>query len=309
MPHNDFPRFVSLGVLNLDFVMELSDEMIGKKKMGRRISINAGGHGSSQAIAAVRCGIPTALIGKVGDDAFGQQIRATLELEHVDCRFLSQVQGVHSGLATIIIEDHTDNTFIDFLGANYELTDQDVDRCREAVAKADLIMVHMGPSIMEAAIHLIELANQCHTPVLVTPSVLTSDISLDFWSNIDYLAMNLAQAAAFCGLKRGENAKTARISASILSGKVRRAVVVHMDNTGVLTAENGVISVMDTCTKCKIADYSGATSFFTGVLAAELVKGSTVQEAAIKAHRAALLCAEKVGVYSSFPSAQTLLSL
>ena len=139
--------------------------------MGRQISINAGGHGSSQAIAAVRCGVPTALIGKVGDDAFGQQIQSTLELEHVDCRFLSKTQGVYSGLATIIIEDLADNTFIDFLGANYELTNQDIDRCRDAVAQADLVMIHMGPSIMEVATHLIELANQCQTPVLVTPSV------------------------------------------------------------------------------------------------------------------------------------------
>ena len=83
--------------------------------------------------------------------------------------------------------------------------------------------------------------------------------------------MNLAQASALCGLK-GENAKTARISASILSGKVRRAVMVQMDDAGVLVAENGVINIMDTSTGCKIVDYSGATSFFTGVLAAELVK-------------------------------------
>ena len=171
--------------------MELSNEMIGKKKMGRQISINAGGHGSSQAIAAVRCGVPTALIGKVGDDAFGQQIQSTLELEHVDCRFLSKTQGVYSGLATIIIEDLADNTFIDFLGANYELTNQDIDRCRDAVAQADLVMIHMGPSIMEVATHLIELANQCQTPVLVTPSVLSSNISLNFWKNVDYLAMRL----------------------------------------------------------------------------------------------------------------------
>ena len=308
MPQNDFPRIVSLGVLNLDFVMELSNEMIGKQKMGRQISINAGGHGSSQAIAAVRCGVPTALIGKVGDDAFGQQIQSTLELEHVDCRFLSQIQGVYSGIATIIIEDHTDNTFIDFLGANYELTNQDIDRCRDAVAQADLVMIHMGPSIMEVATHLVELANQCQTPVLVTPSVLSSNISLDFWKKVDYLAMNLAQASALCGLK-GENAKTARISASILSGKVRRAVVVQMDGAGVLVAENGVINVMDTSSECKIVDYSGATSFFTGVLAAELVKNRSVPEAAIKAHRAALLCMGKVGVYSSFPSVETLISL
>lgn len=308
MLKHDSPRILSLGVLNLDFVMELGNEMIGKKKMGRQISINAGGHGSSQAIAAVRCGVPTALIGKVGDDAFGQQIQCTLEKEHVDCRFLTHVPNVHSGLATIIIEDHTDNTFIDFLGANYELTNEDIDHCKDAICQADLVMIHMGPAIMDVATHMIELANECHTPVLVTPSVMTADVPLHFWKKVDYLAMNLAQAAAISCLS-GENAKTARISASILSNQVRQGVVVHMDGAGVLVAEKGTMSLMDTCFSGEILDYSGATSFFTGVLAAGLVKNSSIQEAAIKAHRAALLCMGKVGVYTSFPSAEVLKTL
>ncbi len=76
-------------------------------------------------------------------------------------------------------------------------------------------MIHMGPAIMDVATHMIELANECHTPVLVTPSVMTADVPLHFWKKVDYLAMNLAQAAAISCLS-GENAKTARISASIL---------------------------------------------------------------------------------------------
>ena len=65
------PQILSLGVLNVDFVMELGPERVGKKKMGKQISISAGGHGCSQAIAAVRCGVPAAAIGRVGSDAFG----------------------------------------------------------------------------------------------------------------------------------------------------------------------------------------------------------------------------------------------
>ena len=49
-----------------------------------------------------------------------------------------------------------------------------------------------------------------------------------------------------------------------------------------------------------------ATAFFTGVFGAELVKGSSVQKAAIKAHRAAMLCMAKVGTYASFPTIQQL---
>ena len=111
--------------------------------------------------------------------------------------------------------------FIDFLGANYELTNEDIDHCKDAICQADLVMIHMGPAIMDVATHMIELANECHTPVLVTPSVMTADVPLHFWKKVDYLAMNLAQAAAISCLS-GENAKTARISASILSNQVRQ---------------------------------------------------------------------------------------
>ena len=307
MPEHEPPKIVSLGVLNVDFVMELGKERIGKKKMGKNISISAGGHGSSQAIAAVRSGVSTAVVGKVGNDAFGQQIKTTLEAERIDCRFLGQVDDDHSGLATIVVEEGLENVFIDFLGANFKMNRADIERCRQAIAQARLVMIHMGQTSMEVSTHMIEIANQCRTPVLVNPAIY-SDIPEHLWEKVDYLVMNMAQAAALCGLK-GETVKTSRIAASMLSGKVKRAVVIQMDENGVLVAENGIMTTLDTAVNSKIVDYSGATAFFFGVFAAELVKGNDVHQAAIKAHRAALLCMEKVGVYASFPTAEVLSGL
>lgn len=304
MLENSVPQIVSLGVLNVDFVMEVGRERIGKKKMGKQISISAGGHGSSQAIAAVRSGVPTAVVGKVGNDAFGLQIKNTLQEEHVNCSFLTQVEDDHSGLATIVVEDGLDNVFIDFLGANYELCRADIDLCSGAISQAELVMIHMGPAVMDVSSYMVEVANQCQTPVLVNPAIY-SDIPVHLWEKVDYLVMNMAQAAALCGLK-GENVKTARIAAGMLSGRVKKAVVVHMDEHGVLVSENGISTILDGKMNYRIADYSGATAFFTGVFGAEVVKGKTVQEAAIKAHRAAMFCMEKVGVYASFPSVEEL---
>ena len=125
---------------------------------------------------------------------------------------------------------------------------------------------------------------------------------------VDYLVMNMGQAAALCGLK-GETPKTARIAAGLMSGRVRRAVVIHMDDNGVLLAKDGVLTTLDTAAECRIADYSGATDCFVGVFGAELVKGAPVEEAAIKAHRAALLCSERVGVYTSLPTGERLREL
>lgn len=301
------PSIISLGALNVDFVMELGPDKVGKKRMGRQISINVGGPGSNQSIAAVRSGVPTAIVGRIGNDAFGRQIRDTLQAEHVDCRFLIEMEHVHSGLATIIVEEGHENVFIDFLGSNFKLDRRDIDSCKDAVADSSLVMIHMGPSSMDVSAYMAETANRCHTRVLVTPNV-TASVPDALWENVDYLVMNIPQAAALCGLK-DESPKTARIAAGMMSERVRGAVVIHMDNYGVLTAENGILTTLDTAASCRIADVSGATDFFTGVFGAELVKGSSVQTAAIKAHRAALRCMEKVGVYESFPSKEYLKSL
>lgn len=298
------PQILSLGVLNVDFVMELGPERVGKKKMGKQISISAGGHGCSQAIAAVRCGVPAAAIGRVGSDAFGQQIVSTLQAEHVNCDFLTQTDNAHSGLATIIEEAGLDNVFIDFLGANFQLTNEDIDQCLSAVEQAKLVIIHMGPAAMDVATHMIELADRCHTPVLVNPTAY-ADIPDHLWEKVDYLVLNMSQAAGLCGLKE-ENSKTARIAASTFGGRVRKAVIVHMDGNGVLIAQDGILRTLDQGASYQIVDYSGATPFFTGVFGAELVKGKSIQAAAIKAHRAAMLCMEKVGVYAAFPTVEQL---
>ena len=151
---------------------------------------------------------------------------------------------------------------------------------------------------------MVEVANQSRTPVLLTPTLFTG-IQTGLWQKVDYLVMNLTQAADLCGLTE-ESVRTARIAAGMLSGQVRKAIVIHMDKGGVLVAENGILTTLDVMPESKVVDYSGATAFFTGVFGAELVKGNTIQKAAIKAHRAAMLCMEKVGTYASFPTAEQL---
>ena len=64
--------------------------------------------------------------------------------------------------------------------------------------------------------------------------------------------------------------------------------------------DNGIIK------DCKFKTFGCGAAVATSSMATELVKGKSIQAAAIKAHRAAMLCMEKVGVYAAFPTVEQL---
>ncbi|WP_163511279.1 carbohydrate kinase family protein [Fodinicola acaciae] len=63
-----------------------------------------GGSGANTAVAAARLGTPTALLARIGSDAFGRQIRERLASDGVDGRFLVQA-AQPSSLAVVSFDD------------------------------------------------------------------------------------------------------------------------------------------------------------------------------------------------------------
>ena len=67
------------GSVNMDIVAAaVRHPKIGETVVGREVFFFPGGKGANQAVAAAKLGAPTALIGKVGDDAFGRELRQFL---------------------------------------------------------------------------------------------------------------------------------------------------------------------------------------------------------------------------------------
>jgi ribokinase len=61
------------GSVNMDVVATAARHpKIGETVVGREVFFFPGGKGANQAVAAAKLGAPTALIGMVGDDAFGR---------------------------------------------------------------------------------------------------------------------------------------------------------------------------------------------------------------------------------------------
>ena len=67
---------------------------------------NSGGKGANQAVAAARLvdGVEVRMVGCVGDDSFGENLKQELSAERVNVEGVRTVQG-RSGVAVIIVSN------------------------------------------------------------------------------------------------------------------------------------------------------------------------------------------------------------
>src|SRR3954447_511348 len=111
-------RVVVAGSINMD-VVALADRhpRVGETIAGREIKYFPGGKGANQAVAAARLDAATTLIGRVGTDAFGRELRAFLAARNVDLTLVQDTPQAHSGTALITLAA-AENSIVVVPGAN-----------------------------------------------------------------------------------------------------------------------------------------------------------------------------------------------
>jgi len=94
---------VVVGSINTDLVASAKViPAIGETVMGTDFQIHPGGKGANQAVAVARLGYPVSMIGRLGNDAFGEQLRKHLEGAGVDTAGIAISDGT-SGVAVIVV--------------------------------------------------------------------------------------------------------------------------------------------------------------------------------------------------------------
>src|SRR6478752_8463249 len=119
-------RIFVAGSINMDVVATADRHpQVGETVAGKAVRYFPGGKGANQAVAAAKLGAPTTLIGRLGTDAFGQQLRTFLAAQGVDLTFVKDTAEAHTGTALITIAD-ADNTIVVVPGANAFVGAEDV---------------------------------------------------------------------------------------------------------------------------------------------------------------------------------------
>ncbi|GAA0472488.1 ribokinase [Streptomyces sp. NPDC046215] len=274
----------------------------GETVLGTDLVESAGGKGANQAAAAARLGARTALLAKVGDDAFGTllldgQREAGTELRHVLVE-----KGARTGTAMIVVGPDGDNSIVVSPGANARLSPADVTAAREVVAASAVLSLQLEipPATVRAAV---AVAREAGTRVVLNPSPTPESLDPELLAAADPLVVNEHEAKQLSGLADGTPADRARA----LLGRGARSVVVTLGGEGALAlaaGESEPTAVRGP--QVRAVDTTGAGDAFTGALAGRLARGSSLVEAVRLAVRVGAASVTRPGAQPSYPTMDEL---
>src|SRR5216684_9371675 len=99
-------RVVVIGGLNMDLIVQVPRlPKPGETVAGDSLLRAPGGKGANQAVAAARLGAAVTMVGRVGRDSFGRELKRSLRDEDVSTRFVSLGSAEHSTGAALIEVD------------------------------------------------------------------------------------------------------------------------------------------------------------------------------------------------------------
>jgi ribokinase len=293
-------RVFVAGSINMDVVAAADRHpRIGETVAGNAVHYFPGGKGANQAVAAARLGTPTTLIGRLGADAFGQQLRTYLTAQGVLLAFVKDTADVHTGTAIITIAD-ADNTIVVVPGANGLVSVEDITV--PVLAKGDIAVSQFEiPQPTIAAFFRRARAAGATTILNPAPAIACGPELLDL---VDILILNETELGFLTGTELHNSDDPARFIEAARSLKTgpNAIVCVTLGKRGVLALIGGEPSMI-AGRAVKAVDTTGAGDCFVGALAAQLAGGTPIRDALSYANAAASICVQRMGASPSMPTA------
>jgi ribokinase len=285
---------VIVGSITMDLVTRTPRiPAIGQTLIGTGFETNQGGKGANQAVAAARLGYPAAMVAKVGNDAYGPELVASLRRAGVDTAAMEQVEGP-SGLAPIYVADDGHNAIVVVPGANGKMDRATVDRHAELIRSAGMVLCQLEIPI-ETLGYTLEFCARAGVPVMLDPAP-AADLPDAVWKQVAWFTPNESEAAHYVG--DGADTET---SAKGLLAKGLRGVVLKRGSEGAYVAVADGKSGWVKPFKVDAIDTVAAGDCFNGAFAVALLEGNDPWAAARFANAAAAICVTRKGAAASMP--------
>jgi len=289
---------VVLGSLNMDLIVRTARiPRPGETVHGYGFTTVPGGKGANQAAAAARLGAHAIMVGRVGQDAFGDALLDNMLMQGVETGYILRDRQEPSGIALIQIQDDGNNSIVVAPGANGRVSTADVDRATELIWGASFLVCQFEVPL-PAVRHALEIAASKGVPVVLNPAPAYA-VDSAFLQGVYCLVVNETEAELLSGVPVTDLASARKAGVELQALGVPVVVVTLGAEGALLVAEGKPRHVP--ARRVQVVDTTAAGDAFVGGLVASLDRGLDLPDAVRYATCAGTLATTVLGAQTSLP--------
>lgn len=292
---------IVVGSINLDLVAYAAKiPVAGETVIGGEFRTFPGGKGANQAVAAARLGAEVYMMGKLGNDAFGEQLRNGLQSAGVNTDCVGEADS-SSGVALIVTGEDGNNSITVVPGANGELRPEDVLANMSLFRRAGIVLAQLEIPL-DTVECVAEICGQNAIPFLLDPAPARL-LRESVMRRVTYLTPNETEA---CTLLQREVREISEDSI----GTVAAALLGHgCENVIVKLGARGCYLMLADGTRKRVpgfrvpaVDTTAAGDAFNGAFAVALLDGKDAVAAAGWASAVSAISVTRAGAQPSMPT-------
>ncbi len=301
------PSLTVVGSLNMDLVVRVAHlPAPGETILGRDYQTIPGGKGANQAVAAARLGGIVHLVGRVGQDSYGQTLIANLSVEGIHVEFVQVDSTSASGIAMITLDEAGSNTIVVAPGANMALTPQDVFQAFNGIASMDVLVLQLE-SPLECVQEAARLGQARGAKVVLNPAPARK-LPDEIYKYVDVLVPNETEISLLTSLPVNTIGQAEQAAVRLLEMGAGE-VVLTLGGRGALVVVPGETSTHIPPYKVQVVDTTAAGDAFVAGLAVGLAQGLNLVEASRFGNAAGAVAVTRLGAQPSMPTREDVMRM
>ena len=276
---------------------------IGETILGKKYNVGPGGKGCNQAIAIARLGGNTNFISKIGKDAYGELALKTLKKNKISTENVIQDGNQQTGVAGILVDQNTGKNAINVIvGAPSSLRISEIEKQINLIKRSKIFLTQLEVP-KDVTLHCLKTAKENGCITILNPAP-ASEISKEFYNNIDIFTPNETEAEFYTGIKIASEKEAKQAADKLLNLGIKK-IIITLGEKGLFYSDGKEETYLK-ASAVKAIDTTGAGDAFNGGLAFSLLKEKPIKDCLEFANKVAGISTTKLGAGDAMPFIQDI---